>query len=157
MRNKIDNILRYLIKNYPYADELSKTRTTKLIYLIDWENSLKNGSQITDIKWYFDHYGPYVSDVFDTADEDPEIRIVETISNFGTRKYLVESKIPIEQLLFDLSEDEQKVVNKVISETQNLNWNDFIDFVYSTYPIKNSSKYGALDLVELAQKYKDNL
>lgn len=151
MKNKVDNVLRYIINEYPYPDELSKTRTTKLIYLIDWKSVQKTGKQITEIQWYFDHYGPYVSDVLDTADEDKEIRISEKISNFGTKKYVVESKLDGEKLQCDISDNERIIIDEVINETKKLSWNAFIDFVYATPPIVNSEKYGYLDLNKLAK------
>lgn len=150
MKNKVDNVLRYIINNYPYPDELSKTRTTKLIYLVDWKSVQKTGHQITEIEWYFDHYGPYVSDVFDTADEDSEIRISEKVSNFGTKKYIVESKLSKEKLRCELSSEESDIIDEVIDETKFLSWNAFIDFVYATPPIVQSEKYGFLDLKKLA-------
>lgn len=154
MRNKIDNVLRYIVRYYPYGFELTKTRLTKLIYLIDWESSLEVGEQLTDIEWYFNHYGPYVSDVFDTADEDSDLKIVEKVSNFGTKKFLVESKIEKSDLQFELTRSEMKIIDKVINETQSMNWNEFIDYVYSTFPIVKSERYGVLNLVKLAQEYQ---
>lgn len=154
MKKKVDSVLRYILKTYPFESALTKTRLTKIVYLVDWESVLKDGKQITEIDWYFDHYGPYVSDVFDTADEDTELRIVEKVSNFGTKKYVVESKVDKEQLKYDLDDDEIKIIDKVIGITKNLNWNDFIDYVYKTFPIVASSRYGNLNLVELAKEYK---
>ena len=154
MRVKIDNVLRYIVRYYPFDFELTKTRLTKLIYLIDWESSLESGAQLTDIEWYFNHYGPYVSDVFDTADEDSDLRIVEKVSNFGTKKFLVESKIEKSELQFELNESERKIIDKVIDKTKSMNWNEFIDYVYSTYPIVKSEKYGVLNLVKLAEEYQ---
>jgi len=138
MRVKIDNVLRYIVRYYPFDFELTKTRLTKL----------------TDIEWYFNHYGPYVSDVFDTADEDSDLRIVEKVSNFGTKKFLVESKIEKSELQFELNESERKIIDKVIDKTKSMNWNEFIDYVYSTFPIVKSEKYGVLNLVKLAEEYQ---
>ncbi|MFS9186605.1 Panacea domain-containing protein [Streptococcus infantis] len=154
MKAKVDNVLRYIIKKYSNNYELTKTRITKLVYLVDWESALMTDKQLTDIKWYFDHYGPYVSDVFDTADEDSELTIVEKVSNFGTKKYIVEAKFDKDNLIIDLDENEKSIIDRVIEETKNMNWNDFIDYVYSTYPIEISEKYGILNLVELAKKFK---
>lgn len=153
MKYKVDNVLRYIVKNYPNDHELTKTRMTKLIYLVDWESVLITNRQLTEISWYFDHYGPYVSDVFDTADEDSELRIIEKVSSFGTKKYIVEAKRGKDNLTIDLTENEKSIIDKVINNTKNLNWNEFIDYVYSTFPIQTSKKYGTLDLIELANKF----
>lgn len=67
MYNTISDVLLYFINKYPYPDELSKTRITKMVYLADLYKTQVIGEQLTEIKWYFDHYGPYVSDVYDAA------------------------------------------------------------------------------------------
>lgn len=149
MENKLRSIVRYIVKNYPYPDELTKTRITKLVYLIDWENIKKNNKQITNINWYFDHYGPYVSDVLDEADKDDCIRVESTTSNFGTIKYIVRPKIDKTELLYDnLTDDEISIIEKVIQDTKSFSWNKFIDYVYSTEPIKESDRYNSLDLTK---------
>lgn len=147
MNKKLRNIIRYIVKNYPYPDDLTKTRITKLVYLIDLENVKKYGIQITNIEWFFDHYGPYVSDVLDEADEDKSISIDRDISNFGTVKYIVKPKRGKDELIYeDLSENDKNIIDKVIDDTKNYYWNEFIDHVYATEPIKNGKKYSKLDL-----------
>lgn len=147
MNSKLRSVMRYIVKNYPYPDDLTKTRITKLVYLIDWENVKEYGSQITNIEWFFDHYGPYVSDVLDEADEDKTVSINSTISNFGTVKYIVKPKRDKEELLYDdLTDNDKDIIDRVIDRTKNFYWNEFINYVYSTDPIKNGTKYSALDL-----------
>lgn len=154
--NPIENILHYLLNLYPYPEDLTKTRITKLIYLVDWYSVLETGKQATDIEWYFDHYGPYVSDVLDVADEDSSVRIRKTSSAFGGIKYVVESKNPDQPLNCEMNETEQKIIDRVIEDTKNLTWNKFIDFVYSTDPIKKKEKYNRLDLVDIAKGIQNN-
>ena len=147
MNNKLRSVMRYIVKNYPYPDDLTKTRITKLVYLIDWENVKEYGSQITNIEWFFDHYGPYVSDVLDEADEDKTVSINSTISNFGTVKYIVKPKRDKEELLYDdLTDNDKDIIDRVIDKTKSFYWNEFINYVYSTEPIKKSTRYSALDL-----------
>ena len=120
MNNKLRSVMRYIVKNYPYPDDLTKTRITKLVYLIDWENVKEYGSQITNIEWFFDHYGPYVSDVLDEADEDKTVSINSTISNFGTVKYIVKPKRDKEELLYDdLTDNDKDIIDRVIDKTKN--------------------------------------
>lgn len=147
MRTKLRNVLLYIVKNYPYGDDLTKTRITKLVYLIDWEYTKKYGEQLTEISWYFDHYGPYVSDVLDEADEDETVSIQSTFSNFGTIKYIVKPKYGKENIHYEgLTESEIDVINKVFEDTKLLSWNQFINYVYETPPIKRSEKYHYLNL-----------
>jgi len=153
MKNKsIENILHYILNEYPYPNELTKTRITKMVYLVDWYSALEFQEQFSGIKWYFDHYGPYVSDVMDVADEDKDVRIKETVSAYGGVKYIVEPKNKNRKLNVDLNEKEMSIIDKVIKDTEDLSWNKFIDFVYSTAPIKNKNKYSNLNLLKLAEK-----
>ncbi|WP_449036201.1 Panacea domain-containing protein [Peptostreptococcus stomatis] len=149
MKTKLRNVLLYIVKNYPYGDDLTKTRITKLIYLIDWEYTKKYGKQMTEISWYFDHYGPYVSDVLDEADEDKKVSIQSTVSNFGTIKYIVRPKCGKELIHYEgLDVSEIEVINEVFENTKMLSWNQFINYVYDTLPIKKSRKYSHLDLTK---------
>ena len=59
----IKDVLAYIITKYPYESELSKARLTKLVYLSDWESSVSRGKSITDLEWYFNHYGPYIDEI----------------------------------------------------------------------------------------------
>lgn len=155
--NKLKSILHYIINYYPYNGDLTKTRLTKLVYLIDWESSKKFGKQMTNIKWYFDHYGPYVSDVLDLADVDKDVKIEKSISAFGGIKYTVRRKNE-DSLLDDsgLTEEDKKIVDLVIKNTKQLTWNKFIDYVYDTEPVVNSQRYNDLDLPTLAEQLNTN-
>ena len=56
--------------------------------------------------------------------------------------------------LINLNPEEIKILDFVINATLPLNYSEFIDLVYSTYPIKVSSRMSELNLVALAQDYK---
>ena len=148
--SNLKHVIRYFVSNYPYGNELSKTRLTKMVYLADWYSAVKNKRQITNIEWYFNHYGPYVSDVFEAAQNDNKLIIVNTTSAFGSPKEIValknEKKISSHKLL----DDEIEILDQVILNTKHLTWNSFIDMIYSTYPVKSQMRYEALNLVELA-------
>ena len=64
--SKLVDIAGYLVANYPYPGQLSNARLTKMIYLADWYHTVLTGRRLTEINWYFDHYGPYVKDVFES-------------------------------------------------------------------------------------------
>jgi hypothetical protein len=66
-------LIIYIFKTYPKVEELSKPRLVKLIYLIDWKHAIDNGTQATNIQWYFNHYGPYVDDVIDLIKQKGEL------------------------------------------------------------------------------------
>ncbi|OOF01652.1 hypothetical protein BZG79_15145, partial [Salinivibrio sp. MA427] len=88
MKNVITNIVKYLLKEYPHKAELSASRLTKMIYLMDWKSSIDYGRQITDAQWHFNHYGPYVDDFVRVAKDDKDISVENTTTYYGGKKQL---------------------------------------------------------------------
>lgn len=142
--NKLIEIIKYICINYPYAKELSNARLTKMIYLADWESSKINGHQITDIRWYFDNYGPYVDDVLNAAIFSEEISVIETENYYGTPKTLITIRPLYKNPLID--EDTKNILDKIIESTKFMFWKRFIEYVYETDPIKNNQRYTYLKL-----------
>lgn len=147
------NLIIYIFRSYPKVEELSKPRLVKLIYLIDWKHTITNGKQATSILWYFNHYGPYVDTVIDLIKNNPEIFQVETRLNaYGgvsdKIKLISKQEIQIEETI-------KKSCDFIILNTSQMNWTEFINLVYSTYPIKSNSKYTYLNLVEEAKKFEE--
>ncbi|MFB4471809.1 Panacea domain-containing protein [Oceanobacillus caeni] len=152
---KIKEVIYYFLIKYPYKDELSKTRLTKMVYLADWESAKKYGRQITKINWYFDHYGPYVPDVYEVAAKDRKISIKKGFSAFGSPKETIEFDEDYADYSIGrvrLNTEQIEILDKVIEDTMYLNWSDFISYVYSTKPIKSQDRYNKLDLVKLAKE-----
>lgn len=122
-----------------------------MVYLVDWKSAQKYLKQITDIEWKFDHYGPYVSDVIETVSVDSQLQITEQSSAFGTPKFIISAVDDKMDLSYtSLTPVEESIIKEVILDTKDLYWNDFIEYVYETYPIVTQKRYSNLNLVELA-------
>lgn len=152
---ELHDVMAYIIKNYPdsLGHELSNARLTKMIYLSDWHQALNEASQITNIKWYFDNFGPFVHDVEDTALERDDLFAVDLGNNaYGSTKKtfsLVNKDYnPV------LKAKERKSLDHIIEVTRKMYWTPFIKLVYSTHPIASSQRYTYLDLVKKAKEYK---
>ena len=155
MVNLIDIIL-YILKYYPHKEELSNARLTKMVYLADWRSSFDNGVQITNINWYFDNYGPFVHDIEDTIENNSNlIQKVITRNMFGKKKILY--KLVNEKQTIELPSNVEDVINATIEATKGLYWQQFINFIYSTYPIVTSERYTHLNLVKKAEAYKKQI
>ncbi|WP_336938329.1 Panacea domain-containing protein [Acinetobacter modestus] len=150
MENKLEKIMAYICQNYPFKDELSDARLTKMIYLTDWFSSVLVGHQATDIEWVFNHYGPYVKDISELANSSKNFIVKKKLNPYGNNKAVI--AYVGEDIDIDITS--KKIINKVIDKTKSMYFNDFIDYVYSTYPIKNNDRYTILNLPELAQQYK---
>jgi len=152
VNNKLRDVLAYILKNYPYKDDLSNARVTKMIYLVDWRYANIEKEQLTDIRWKFDRYGPFVWDVKDLATRDSLFEVIPSTNTFGDDKTLL--KYVGKDYDSDLSEDEVTSIQKIINYTKDMSWGRFIQFIYSTFPIITSPRFSDLDLVEKAKQYK---
>ena len=56
-----------------------------------------------------------------------------------------------------LPENVTSTIDLIIEKTKGLYWQQFINFVYSTYPIITSERYTHLNLVEKAENYRKEL
>lgn len=149
---KIVNLVRYILKVYPHAKELSKARLNKIIYLIDWKSALEHEKQLTEIDWKFNHYGPYVNIIEETILSDDRFNIKSTTNIYGNEKNIIE--IIQDKDFNQPTEKEQEIIDFVIEKTRKFYWDKFINLVYSTYPIISQEKGSQLNLVELAKEYK---
>lgn len=150
MKNLLD-IIVYIFCNYEKVEELSKPRLVKLIYLIDWKYTIDKGEQFTDIKWYFNHYGPYVDDVINLIRKENDIFNVESyINQYGGSSDRISMKKDM-KIILDINT--KNTADFILKNTVMLNWTDFISLVYSTYPIKTNPKYTFLDLKKDAKLF----
>lgn len=149
---KLTQIIAYIIEKYPHKHELSNARVTKMIYLADWRNAIINKKQISNIHWYFDNYGPFVWDVYNEACSRHDIFSVNNgVNLFGKNKktFSLKKSVCYDEVL----PEEIKTLDKIIESTASLNWNEFIQLVYSTYPIVSSERYSKLNLEEKAIEF----
>ncbi|MGI8548763.1 MAG: Panacea domain-containing protein [Gemmatimonadaceae bacterium] len=149
----LKDVLAYLLLHYPHKSEMSNARVTKMVYLADWKHVLDYGTQMTEIPWYFDNYGPYVPDIMQTALEHSDLFDVDhTVNPFGHSKTLLScSDAKYEPAL---ASSERKVLDSVIQIANPLSWDQFIGLVYSTFPVVRNERYSHLDLVASAREYK---
>lgn len=149
----LKDVIAYILKKYPYDSDLSDARITKMIYLADWKKAVQFNEMITDIKWYYNNYGPYVEDVMQTVNNNSDLFEVKYTQNaFGGRKKEISLKDKNYQEY--LSENDRKIIDKIVEITKNKNFTDFKKLVYNTYPIVFSNQYEHLDLIKLAAEYR---
>ncbi len=150
---ELKDIMAYAVANYPRKEDLSNARLTKLIYLSDWRHAIHYGRQISNIRWIFDNYGPFVWDVKNTALHNPDVFVIVSATNaLGGSKTIISLKREDKQI--QLTGPERQSILQTIRKTVHLSWDQFIRLVYSTHPILTSERYSPLDLVALADQYK---
>jgi hypothetical protein len=90
--------------------------------------------------------------VIETARSDPRLYVIQTVNYYGDPKEIIRVKDNVPDP--DILADERKVLDFIIEKTARKTWADFITLVYSTYPIITQIRFSDLDLVTLAQEYK---
>ena len=153
--NYLQSIIAYLCHYYPHSGELSKARVTKLVYLADWFSALLLERQMTNTRWLFNHYGPYVDDVIDSVRNCHECAILNQENFYGDSKQVIVFRGDPRQI--SLETEDSQILDWIINKTQSMYFNEFIDFVYSTYPVTNTERYSSFDLVSLAREYRQSL
>lgn len=144
--NKLALVMAYFCRNYPFKNEISNARLTKMIYLADWLSTQRYGTQLTNITWYFDNYGPFVHDIETEAYVNPKFEIISGMTIYGTPKRQIQ--FIDNNFIINISPSEKLILDEVINKTKLLNWNDFIKFIYNTPPVKNAYRYSYLDLTQ---------
>ena len=132
-------VFKIIISFYPENKELTKDRLVKLTYLLDWRSAIVNKKQITNIKWYINNYGPYIENMYGILKE----------KGFNINNSIKERK----NLNAEVETEIMSIVRFVINKTKNLNNNDFVTLIFSTFPLATSTKYNYVDLVEKAIQY----
>jgi hypothetical protein len=120
--------------------------------LIDWLYALNYDDQLTKINWYYNHYGPFVHDVYDIASNSDKFNSKPTSNLYGSNKYLI--TLSDGNYEPSLSSIEKEIADIVIDKTKNLYWDGFMSLVYSTYPIIYNERYNYLDLKKMAKEAK---
>lgn len=159
MTYNLRDIMLYICDKYPQKRDLSNARLTKLIYLSDWKNILKNKEQISNIKWIFNHYGPFVKDIINEANSNPNYFVVSCETNmYGHIKQIINNR---DNLVININEFFPECIknniDSVINSTKDKTWNQFIQYVYSTYPVLTSEKGKELNLIDIEKKYRENV
>jgi hypothetical protein len=150
--NKLQSMIAFICQNYPHKHDITKARLTKMVYLADWVSAILDGKQLTEIEWLFNHYGPYVDDVVEAAKNSVGFNTELQSTMYGSPKYVISFNGNNESI--DLSKREKDILTAVIDKTKTMFFNDFINYIYSTYPVKTKERYTTLNLVSLAKKFK---
>ena len=152
--SKLHDIIAYFCIHTESKSDLSKARLTKLVYLADWFSAQETGQPMTNIRWVFNHYGPYVNDVVDFARNHPDFVVTSTYNEYGSYKEQIDLSDSYNEPHINLLPDEERRLARILHETSPLYFNAFIDYVYSTYPVTHSNRYDSLDLARLASEQR---
>lgn len=150
---KVIDILIYLYKSYPNSNQLSYSRTMKLIYLIEWRYCITKFEKLTDIQWILTQYGPYYSNLINIMQDSSNFEI-ETKFEENNKQEIIIKFLNKKQNLH-LKEQTIEVINFVVNHCSEMSWSELNNLVNSTYGIVNSNINEVINIEYLAKKYKN--
>lgn len=150
--NKIQQITGYYLQKSNNRS-ISKMRLIKIIYLCDWFFALVHNERMTDLDWKY-HY------CIETSCLDNQIRYCHPFSISMSKGIIEREEYTLLFSLNDsdfslLDEKEKKVLDYVVEKTENLFYNDLLNFVYSTYPLQEDTIYRRIDLLASAARFHE--
>ena len=148
----LKQVMIYIVNSYKHTKSISVSRLSKTVYLADWQAALKLDRQLTNISWDMRFSGPFAREIESilTADDDFQMQGGKNSVTKVQQIAAANDDTPVE-----LSPSELRVLDKVLRDTAQLNWNDFLNYVYATYPVKIQQRTTIIDLVAVAKEYKN--
>tara|TARA_Y100001960_G_scaffold333922_1_gene442335 strand:- start:40988 stop:41518 length:531 start_codon:yes stop_codon:yes gene_type:complete len=144
LMNKMRAIIYLLSKE---SGKVSELKVIRLLYLIDWYSCLWRGSKITSLNWGY-RFGLKAYNLEQVLHHIP--RQIE-INRYGSK---VNHYFYNEFIENELTDDDIKVINLVLKDTNKLYFNELESLVFSTYPFNEDTLYSVLNLEEAAFNYK---
>jgi hypothetical protein len=132
---------------------ISRSELTKLVYLFDYFHAKKFKKQYTNIRWYYDRFGPFVHDVENSILGVDGIKRSRSLNPFGKRGtyFSYSGECP------DI--DDQDLVNildYVIGSYKEHTYKSFIeDLVYQTSPVKKTRQYDYINIEKCVAEEMD--
>lgn len=133
------------------SPELPSEKLARLVFLCDWKHSLDYGGQITDLEWSvsgFDSFGEVLGEI----KEYPEMFELRSQGHVRRRDEVV--RLVDESYQPQLEDSEKEVADDISEIDRKLNWAEFSQVLYSTYPLLVSQPGRRSNLAELANEYK---
>lgn len=133
MNEKTISALKYLMN--VQRSRVSVPKISKLLYLCDWNHSLKYGKKITDIPWELRMTGI-----------EPEVPLEELVQSAKADKSKTSK---------NLSDEERNTIQSIGISLKNANIIDLRNLSDATYPATHGLEIGStIDFAEMVKKYE---
>lgn len=158
----VKDLVAFIIKNYPFPEQLTRGRLAKLVYLIDAEYTRCFGDQLTNITWYFADNGPFPkNNNTDQAVKELErkelVKIHKDLTGSRNKKQWYEF-IAIGEIDIKLGKTVEDLIRSIIEETKDMGFVKFIrDKIYNSLPVTKSEPYEIIDIVEVMEEEREKI
>lgn len=148
----IDLVVRYFVDKYPRRTDLTPVRLEKMIYLADWRAAITTGQQLTTTQWRFDALSATFNDMLRPSTPIDFSSLNQTEQSAGV---LGVFKRHGKAAATELSPDQRAVLDHVIKEVSDLDFEELVGLIYATYPVLSQPEQLYLNLPDLARQYKE--
>lgn len=138
-KDKIYDIMSRILSFYEKIGEISMHKLLFLVYLSDWKNSIDHGKQLTGIRWKY-------------IDEEFSRTLIAALE----KATMEPGKLYFDKSYACLKAEEIKSIDFITHLSIELDTDDFLKLVYSTFPMLQGNTDTYLDLPHLAKDYKEN-
>jgi len=138
---KLKAVIFYIVRRLPY--NTTRTKLVKLLYLIDLYYAKSKKRSLTGLTYRSYYFGPYSGQIINAINKlkGYEIEEYSNISLDGREYYLYRPGMnPRWEAPPTLKYEEERAIDKVISEHGNKSLDEILKYVYNTAPYKNCKK-----------------
>jgi hypothetical protein len=147
------DVIIHVITRTSGTKSLSLLKLTTLLYLADWRAALTLGKQITDVAWI----QPFVAKMPEVAKYLVGNPLYFSIAHSDHPENPPEVFFVGESLSSHLTQESRETVEFVLRSASQKPWPELFRLAYSTYPMLSQPPHSALNLIELAARYKNTL
>lgn len=153
MNDRLTDSIHYIFANYA-NNKVPQSDLIKILYLADWAAACKLGRLITGVKWEWEGYGAFSTDILFQLREDRSFTFDKKDSR--RERTLVVRDEKVTEKSITLKEQEKRILNFVLTQTRDLDSHEISQLSRDTYPIRcmiNGEK--DFNLVKLALQFKE--
>ena len=152
MKASLEQIALYALC---FAEKLPRYALPKLIYLLDYQYSLTHGEQYTNIKWYYNDFGPFVHDVENAIRKHENVKISKEKNPYDGKGCSYFYYAGVKVSLVD--SEAASILEGMVSLFRKMTSREFISYVYGTYPMAHTSRHNFIDVSALALQEMDEM
>ncbi len=136
---KLEQAIIYFV-NRLYG--LTRTKLVKLLYLADIAHYRRTSTSLTKVTYYSYYYGPYSERIIESIEKlNPyEIEEFYRTSKDGKEYYTYSSGRYPRITKLDLTQEEEKTLDEIITAYGAMNLDDLLKYVYCTPQYRKSRK-----------------
>ena len=147
---KTEQLIDYIIQNL--SGKITKTQLVKLIYLVDLESVRFTGTQASDIKWKFHHYGPYDENL-DGRLKKLEKNSIITVQQKSKKDHPDDIYFLYQhtgkEMKYEFEPMKKQIIDTILSQYGSFTLDALLKYVYETEPMRKSKRGQYLNLKSL--------